>query len=152
VPHGIIHRTMPDQSNDIFARTQGLLKSLGISGEQIQNAKLGTGVVGRNSKIGYTFLSLALVGVAGAIYNHSPLLIGVIIGLAFIVTLTIPILNVVFGHKNPAAAILEGAEFLQYQQIMASKDNSVIVPALPAQAKPKELSEGLPSETKGVAE
>jgi hypothetical protein len=143
---------MPDQPSDIAARTQALLKGLGISGEQIQNAKLGPGVVGRNSKIAYTFLLLASVAVVGAIYVRSQLLIGVIIGLAFIVAVGIPLLNVVFGHKNPAAAILEGAEFLQYQQIMASRDNPVIFPALPVKAKPKELSEGVPGGEKGEGE
>jgi hypothetical protein len=125
------------------------MKRLGLSAEQIQNAKLGPGVVGRNSKIAFSFLMVALVGVIGGSAIHSTLIIGLSVTFAFIIALAIPILNVVFGHKNPAAAILEGSQFIQYQQIMASKDHPVIIPALPVEAKPKELEKGDSDEESG---
>jgi hypothetical protein len=115
---------------------------LGVSAEQLQNAKLGPGVVGRNSRIAISFLAVALAGVGGGVTVHSPLIIGLSLTFGFVGTLAITILNVVFGHKNPGAAILEGAEFIQYQQIMASKGNPVIIPTLPVKAKPKELAKG----------
>ncbi len=82
------------------------MKRLGVSAEQMQNAKLGPGVVGRNSKLAFYFLTVALAGISGGTYVHSTLVVGISITFAFIVTLVIPILNVIFGHKNPAAAIL----------------------------------------------
>jgi hypothetical protein len=111
--------------------------------EEIQNtAKLGPGVVGRNSRIILSFLVVAGAGIGAGATMHSPLIVGISLGCGFIGTLTTVILNVHFGQKNPGAAILEGSEFIQYQQIMASKGNPVIIPVLPIEAKPKELASG----------
>jgi hypothetical protein len=129
-------------ARNITDRLADTMKGLGISSEQIQNAKLGPGVVGRNSKIAYTFLMLAIAGVVGGSYIHSTVIMGISLIFGFIIAISIPILNVIFGNKNPAAAILEGSEFLQYHQIMASKGNPVIAPVLPVEPKPRALDEG----------
>jgi hypothetical protein len=124
---------------------------LGISAEQLQNAKLGPGVVGRNSRIAISFLAVALAGVGAGISVHSPFIVGLSVSFGFISAVVITVLNVIFGHKNPGAAILEGAEFIQYQQIMASKGNPVIHPVLPVEPKPPELSGGDPGTAEGGA-
>jgi hypothetical protein len=131
---------MPEKSNDgLF----DLFRRIGISGKQLQNAKLGPGVVGRNSKIGHTFLVVALVGVIGGSYIRNAPIIGISLVGGFLIALCIPLLNVIFGHKNPAAAILEGAQFLQYQQIeMAAKGRPAILSSTPPAPKPKELQGG----------
>jgi hypothetical protein len=116
------------------------MKKLGLSAEQIQNAKLGPGVVGRNSKIAFTFLMVSIAAIVAGAYIHSNVIVSLSIIFAFIVALGIPILNVIFGNKNPAAAILEGSEFLQYQQLMASKGNPVINPVLPVEPMPRILA------------
>lgn len=48
-------------------------------------------------------------------------------------------LNVYFARTNPAAALLEGAQFVQYQQLMAAKGMPVIEPSPPIPA-PSRLS------------
>jgi hypothetical protein len=128
------------------------IKSIGVSAEQLQNAKLGPGVVGRNSRIAISFLAVALAGIGGGASVHSPLIIGLSLTFGFIGALAITVLNVLFGHKNPGAAILEGAEFIQYQQIMASKGNPAIIPVLPVETKPKELEKGTDTEGSKLSE
>src|SRR5512142_1165369 len=91
---------------------------LGLAAEQLQNAKLGPGVVGRNSRIAISFMAVAVAGIGAGISVHSAFIVGLSVTFGFISALAITILNVVFGQKNPGAAILEGAEFIQYQQIM----------------------------------
>jgi hypothetical protein len=122
-------------------RTAGLMKALGISGEQLQNAKLGPGVVGRNSVIAHTFLVVALAGVIASAYLHNNLLLGLSLCFGFMVALAIPILNAYFGNKNPAAALLEGAQFLQYHQFQMASQGK---PEIEAKAPPE-----LPPQTTG---
>lgn len=139
-------------ANPFIDGIASLFKSLGLSSEQLQNIKLGPGVVGRNTRMGHTFLLVALAGVFGGVYIKSAMIIGISLIAAFLIAAGIPILNVIFGNKNPAAAILEGAEFLQYQQIeMAAKGIPAIVPTLPPETKPQELSGEVDKTTGGDA-
>lgn len=114
-----------------------LLSRLGLTGHHLQNVKLGPGVVGRNTSIVWTCLLVMLVGAGGAIYLKSPSLLGLAIGGALFLAVAGIGANVYFGSKNPAAAIMEGAQFLQYHQMtMAAKGVPVIEPSLPAFAPP----------------
>jgi hypothetical protein len=118
-------------------RLGGLLDHLGISKGHLRNTKLGPGVVGRNSAIAYTFLVVMLVGALCSYFLKSEVLMGISLGGAILVTVIIAVLNVYFGNKNPGAAILEGAQFLQYHQIeMASKDRPAIDPISPPMPPP----------------
>lgn len=113
-----------------------LLKKLGLTGHQLHNVKLGPGVVGRNSSIAWAFELVMLVGVICATIMHSPWLLALSLGGAILVAVVIVVTNVYFGNKNPAAALLEGAEFLEYQQILAAKGRPVIAPTEPVEAPP----------------
>jgi len=119
----------------------GLLKALGISGEQLQNAKLGPGIVGRNTVIAWVFLIVMLVGILCSYGLHNNFLLTLCLIFAFIVAVGVLLLNVYFGNKNPAAALLEGAQFLQYQQFkMAARGRPVIEARSPAQSAPRSLT------------
>lgn len=107
------------QSDRVF----DLLNKLGISGHQLQGVKLGPGVVGRNSSIAWTLEVVMLAGVICAAILHNALLLGVSLTGAVVTALVVAIGNLYFGAKNPAAALLEGAQFLEYQhmQLAAAK-------------------------------
>jgi hypothetical protein len=110
-------------------RIADLLNRLGLSGQQLQNVKLGPGVVGRNSTIAWALEVVMLAGVIGSVVLHSPTLLALSLGGAILVAVVSVLCNVYFGNKNPAAALLEGAQFLEYQHLvqMASKDVPVIL-------------------------
>lgn len=122
-----------------------LLRKIGVDTGQLQNAKLGPGVVGRNSSIAWACEVVMLAGVAGACFMKSiPLLAFCLIG-AVVVALVISTLNVRFGNQNPAAALMEGAHFLKFQQLqMAAKGIPVIEASEPG--IPPEANKQLPGE------
>jgi hypothetical protein len=91
-----------------------------VLGAQIQRVKLGPGVVGRNSSIAYALEFVMLAGVIAGIFLHSVWLVGISISGAIVTGLSITLMNVFFGKTNPAAALLEGAEFLQFHQMQAT--------------------------------
>jgi hypothetical protein len=119
---------------------------MGFSSAQLHNTKLGPGVVGRNSRIAWIFELVMLAGMVGAAKERSVPLIGLFGGLAFVGFVFVVGLNVYFGNKNPAAALLEGAEFLQYEQYkMAAKGIPVIETSQPPQLHPELPPAALPS-------
>src|SRR5438876_10770728 len=79
-------------------RAAELMGKLGISGHQLQGAKLGPGVVGRNSSIAWAFMVVMLVGVICSAFLHSTVLMGLSLGGAIIVALAISLCNVYFGQ------------------------------------------------------
>lgn len=91
-----------------------------VIGSQVQGVKLGPGVVGRNSSIAYALELVMLAGVIAGIFLHSVWLVGISLFGAIMAGLLIARMNVTFGKANPAAAILEGAEFLQFHQLQAT--------------------------------
>jgi hypothetical protein len=107
-------------SND---KVTELMKRLGVSGQQLQNVKLGPGVVGRNSSIAWVAGIVMLAGVICGGYLHSPTLVGASLFGGILVGLVVPCLNVSFAKKNPAAALLEGAHFVEFHhmQLTAAK-------------------------------
>ncbi|MFZ0640647.1 MAG: hypothetical protein WA020_08390 [Candidatus Acidiferrales bacterium] len=127
---------MGDQPKD---RVSDLMQRLGISGRQLQNVKLGPGVVGRNSSIAWVFEVVMLAGVIASAVEHDTLMLGVSLGGSILVAVVISLSNVYFGNKNPAAALLEGAQFLEYHQMqMAAKGVPVIEsPGAPSPAPSK---------------
>jgi general stress protein CsbA len=100
-----------------------------VLGSQVQGVKLGPGVVGRNSSIAYALELVMLAGVIAGIFLHSVWLVGISLFGAIVGGLLIARMNVTFGKANPAAAILEGAEFLQFHQLqaMATKGDAHVV-------------------------
>lgn len=93
-------------------RVADLLNKLGISGQQLQNVKLGPGVVGRNTTIAWAFEIVMLAGVICSAVLHNALLLGISLSGAIVVALVIVVCNVYFGSKNPAAALLRGCAVL----------------------------------------
>src|ERR1700688_639412 len=129
-------------------RIADLLNRLGISGHQLQNVKLGPGVVGRNSSIAWAFELVMLGGVVASAILHSIPMLGLSLAGATAVAIIISISNVYFGNKNPAAALLEGAQFLEYQQMqMASKGVPVIESLAPPIPAPPTITEERSSES-----
>lgn len=122
-----------------------LMERLGISGHQLQSAKLGPGVVGRNSSIAWALEVVMLAGVICGGLLRQPLLVGIALIGAVVVALWIANLNVKFGKENPAAALLEGAHFLEFQQLQVAAAQGTkqieIVPK-PAVHPPPELTGG----------
>ncbi len=104
------------------------MQKLGISGQQLQNVKLGPGVVGRNSSIAWALEVVMLAGVICGAIVHSPLLIGSSLVGAIVVALVIAILNVHFAKNNPAAAILEGAQFVEFHQMQMTASKGLPSP------------------------
>lgn len=114
---------------------------------KIQNVKLGPGVVGRNSTIAWSGEIVMLAGVVAAAYLHSVLFLGVSIGGGIVIPLLSVSLNTYFGNKNPPAALLEGAQFLEYRYMeMAAKGVPVIEPSGPPVPEPPKLP---PENTRG---
>src|SRR6266851_2372129 len=116
-----------------------LMERLGISGRQFQNVKLGPGVVGRNSSIAWLGGIVMLAGVIGGGWLHSTVLVGASIAGGILIGLGVPCLNILFARMNPAAAILEGAEFIQYHQMQmtAAKGMPALVGGPPVPTPPE---------------
>jgi hypothetical protein len=104
-------------SDSVKDQVADLMGQLGIDGQHLQNVKLGPGVVGRNSSIAWALEIVMLAGVICGAFLKSPLLVGLSLLGAVGVALAISFSNVRFGRENPAAALLEGAHFLQYHQM-----------------------------------
>lgn len=128
----------PKTEDDSFSR-------LGLVAQQLQGVKLGPGVVGRNTSIAWLFMVVMLVGVVSSATMHNPWLLGIALGGAIFGTLFTQSINVYFGNKNPGAALLEGAQLLEYQKMAAKgmpviEDLSTAVPPpppLPPPSKPE---------------
>lgn len=120
-----------------------LLKSLGIDGSRLQNVKLGPGVVGRNSSVAWVGGLVMLGGVVGGIWLHSVFLVAVSVVGGVLIGVGVPCLNVHFAKKNPAAALLEGAHFVEYHQIqLTASKGKPPGEGGPAGPPPKQLSGG----------
>jgi hypothetical protein len=110
-----------------------LMNRLGLSGHQLQNVKLGPGVVGRNSSIAWVFEVVMLAGVIAAAFLHSTTMLALSLAGAILVAIVIVVCNVYFCSKNPAAGLLEGAQFLEFHHMqMAAKG----IPLIEASAPP----------------
>ena len=105
---------MPDSFKDEIPK---LMDRLGISGHQLQNVKLGPGVVGRNSSIAWVGGVVMLAGVIAGTWLHSEVLVGASLVGGLLVAVGVPCLNVYFAKTNPAAALLEGAQFVEFHQL-----------------------------------
>ena len=134
---------MPE-SEDPKDKVGQLMEKLGLSGRQLQGAKLGPGVVGRNSTIAWCLEIVMLAGVICGGYLHSQILAGGAIAGAILVALAVPLLNVLFAKQNPAAALLEGAQFVEYHHMQVTATKSSPQPELtgPGVPPPKELVQG----------
>jgi hypothetical protein len=113
-----------------------LMERLGISGNQLQGVKLGPGVVGRNSTIAWALEIVMLAGVVSGAYLHSPTLVGLSLVGGILGGLGALFLNVSFAKQNPAAAILEGAHFVEYQQMQMTAARGVLSTGVPGPPVP----------------
>ena len=116
-----------------------------ITGSHLQKVRLGPAVVGRNSSIAWALQLVMLAGVLSGAYLHSSILVGGSLIGALLGGLWISYLNVTFGKENPAAALLEGAHFLQFHemQMTALKGAAAVeLPSAPPVLPPSQLSGG----------
>lgn len=117
-----------------------LMERLGISGHHLATVRLGPGVVGRNSSIAWALEVVMLAGVVcGGLLKSPPVVVLSLVG-AIGMALWISHLNVRFGREDPAAALLEGGQFLQFHQMQltAAKDQPP-APGGPAAPPPAQL-------------
>jgi len=115
----------------VLPKLEDILKVVGVSAETLDRVRLGRGVVGK--------ATLAIIGafvVLGIIaWGLKGLAIPLLIVAAFVVILfVVYLVGVVrFANQNPAAALLEGAELLTWQQLAAKTipnppDSNVAIP------------------------
>jgi hypothetical protein len=128
-----------------------LMERLGISGHQLRSAKLGPGVVGRNSSIAWALEIVMLAGVICGGVLRQPILVGIALIGAVVIALWISYLNVKFGKENPAAALLEGAHFLEFHQMQMTSSRgaqAIELPAVPARPQlPNDSTPSLPAQS-----
>lgn len=115
--HGTLRSLVSKMADSLTDEIPKLMERLGVTGQQLHNVKLGPGVVGRNSSIAWVAGVVMLAGVIGGVWLHSPLLVGGAILGGVLVGIGVPCLNVHFAKTNPAAAVLESAQFVQYHQL-----------------------------------
>jgi hypothetical protein len=115
---------MPDEKQTEVADL--LSKAFGIGG-RLQGVKLGPGVVGRNTSILWIFEVVMLAGIAVGAFQRNMTIVGISLAGAIVGVLYGLSLNTYFAMRNPAAALLEGSEFLQHELTkMGSKDKPII--------------------------
>ncbi|MBI4608959.1 MAG: hypothetical protein HY726_08125 [Candidatus Rokubacteria bacterium] len=92
---------------------QKILEGLGFSGESLERVRLGRGVVGKTTYVALG--ALALLSIVAWRLNDPQLLL-VIAGVGALLFLIYFIGILVFANRNPATALLEGAELLRWRQ------------------------------------
>ena len=75
--------------------------------------------------------------VVGGLLRSVPLVAIALIG-GIVTALVIVLLNVSFGRDNPAAALLEGAEFLEFHQMQMTAVKGSVAIVLPSGAPVEE--------------
>lgn len=109
--------------------------------EGISKVKLRGGVVGRVCWV-LIFSVVAIALIIGAAVAFPSSSVVAIIGIVAIILVVCPFLNriITFADKNPQAALLEGAEFIKYEQIRAGMKSSPMLPPS-ATEDPKAIKE-----------
>lgn len=96
-----------------------VLQQAGLSETSLDRVRLSRGVVGKSAYVAAG--ALLVLAVAGYSLRDSELLILVAV-LAFAIFVVFFVGSLVFAHKNPGIALLEGAELIQWRQMdMAAK-------------------------------
>lgn len=116
---------MPSRRYDRQILLDKLLKEIGIKSETLNSVRLGPGVVGRSATV--AVVTLIVIGVGIYKLNNEMLIFAIVIlaagifGWFFIAAMK-------YADRNPAAALLEGAELVTWRkQELASKS----IPKLP---------------------
>jgi hypothetical protein len=105
-----------------------LLKHFGISAESVNRIRLGRGVVGKTTSA----VVVVLLVLAVAIYKLSdPKLVLLLAGLVSLIFIIYFVGVLRFADKNPGAALLEGAELLQWKQFDMEAKGLPEVPGVP---------------------
>ncbi|MCS6306433.1 MAG: hypothetical protein H8K07_22630 [Nitrospira sp.] len=96
-----------------------ILNEIGAKSEVFDKIRLGPGVVGRSATV--AVCALIVMGVIAYNLNDKASLL-IIAGAAFLLFLIFFIGSMIYGSKNPSAALLEGAELVTWQkQELAAK-------------------------------
>lgn len=96
-----------------------VLHQAGLSETSLDRVRLSRGVVGKSAYVAAG--ALLVLAVAGYSLRDSGLLMLVAV-LAFAIFVVFFVGSLVFAHKNPGIALLEGAELIQWRQMdMAAK-------------------------------
>lgn len=122
----------------IMADTPDFLSSLGLKDRSLSHIHLSQGVVGKSSFI-VGILIATIMGVA--LFSPHIWLQVTCIGLSVFVFLVYFASILWFAHRNPAAALLEGADLVEYKQAelsamhQSAPENTKIVAGSDAQTK-----------------
>jgi hypothetical protein len=114
-----------------------VLKSAGVSADALSRIRLGPGVVGKTT-YGLIAVVVVLGTVAWPVTNEWLRTgLGLLVALVFVLYF---VCVMWFAHKNPGAALLEGAELLQWQhEELVSKGAGILPrgrPVKPGKALP----------------
>jgi len=121
-----------------------LQRTLGSKSESLQRIRMGRGVVGKISYV--TAIALPVLGAVAYIISKSNPVMSFYIAIMIVAITLIYIVGVLlFSHKHPSTALLEGADLILWRQIdLAAKgitsppDRLLIVdPKSPPQSHPQ---------------
>lgn len=115
--------THEDRSTKSPHTLRDFVSSMGIDAEAISRIKLSGGIVGRTI--------LAMIGVCAAVAWIAVAASNVWISGASLIVILVCVVFCIhkafsFARENPAAAILEGAEFLAHQRIVLESKHGVV--------------------------
>ena len=97
-----------------------ILEGIGLNTESINRIRLGRGVIGKSATV--AVVTLILFGIVAARVKNDNELLMIIAGSGFILFIIFFVGAMIYGSKNTAAALLEGAELVTWQkQEMAAK-------------------------------
>ena len=118
---------------------------MGLTAESLERIRLAQGVVGKTTYI--TFLVLALLGSLLWRLNE-PWMLLTVGGSIILIFLIFFIGILIFAHRNPDLALLEGAELLTWRKIALAAKSIPEPPLTPAIPDPK-APEAPPIQTDG---
>jgi hypothetical protein len=98
-----------------------ILEGIGLKTESINRIRLGRGVIGKSATVAFGALVIIAI-VAARLPSQDDLFLMILAGCGFLLFLLFFVGAMIYGSKNTAAALLEGAELVTWQkQEMAAK-------------------------------
>ena len=113
-----------------------IAEGVGINVEQFDRVKLGRGVVGKSA---YIAAAAILVLAAVALRADGSFVLYAAIGACLIIFLVYFVGVLWFATKNPGAALLEGAELIQWRQMEMGLKGVDALPAAPNVEPPTQI-------------
>lgn len=116
-------------------KIQEALTKRGLDGVNLNQIKLGPGVVGRITTMGVAFfvcVAIALSRIDGAYF------IAGIVALAAVILLILVFSAIRFANRNPELSLLEGANLVRYQEVRMAARGLPEAPPMPPIPDPQQ--------------